>query len=53
MKEKESTCGRHFFRKLFWSTIAVTAFIKAIEGPNHIEKRKKRHITNKIIYIYK
>lgn len=56
MKQDECKCEKHILKKIFWGTIAAAAFMKAIEGPNHISKRKKnccKKNKNKIIYIYK
>lgn len=53
MKKDDSTCEKHLMKKIFWGIIAVGAFMKAIEGPEHINKRCCKNKHNKIIYIYK
>ncbi|MDO5516687.1 MAG: hypothetical protein Q4F66_03980 [Clostridium sp.] len=55
MNHDECKCEKHILKKILWGTIAAAAFLKAIEGPNHIAKRKNCHKKkkNKIIYIYK
>lgn len=57
MKENKSKPQNYMLRQIFWSIIVVIAFIKSIEGQNHISKRKyhkkKRHGHNKIICICK